>query len=64
MPEDILATAERPHPLNLRCPRCRSNHEHPTVHISWYRNGSIAQWWKCGCGAHNTTRLDIEPIVL
>ena len=64
MPEDIIETEERRSPLNHRCYRCRMGHNHPTIYISWYRDGRIAQWFKCGCGALNQTRLVVEPIIL
>jgi hypothetical protein len=64
MLDDIIQTEERRSPLNHRCPRCRVGHEHPTIHIIWRNDGSIAQWYRCGCGALNPTRLAIEPIIL
>jgi len=63
-PERILETEERPSPLNHRCSRCRTGREHPTIHIVWYIDGTISQWFKCGCGALNPTRLHIEPKIL
>jgi hypothetical protein len=62
--EDIIATEERRSPLNHRCPRCRVGREHPTIHIIWRTDGTISQWFKCGCGALNPTRLAIEPKIL
>lgn len=63
-PERILHSEERPSPLNHRCPRCRRGAEHPTISVVWYRDGSVSQWWKCGCGSLNPTTLAIDPLPL